>query len=373
MRVLHVVNTLAGGGAERFVASLAPLLAGHVDRCGVMAIYATPVPDTVANARNLDVIEIGRRKRFDPAFLGRMLSKMRSWRPDVVHTHTHGGTYWGRLAALATGVPAIVRTEHHPCDTFRIPGTALADRALNAATSSIVTFFDEQARFLAAYERFDPRKNCVIPNGIAHAPPPGPADAARARDRLEIASQTYAIFVLGSLYRPKNPRLAVDALAHLDSSHRERVRLFFVGDGVSRLELQSLVRERKLGDRITFLGFRSDAVELLPAADLLLMPSLSEGMPLAVIEAMSARVPVLSTPWRGVNDMLHGGRLGAIAADFRPETIAQCMRAIMDDPDGARQTAQLAQTVARTEYDIARAAAQHGELYHSLRVNRSAA
>ncbi len=373
MRVLHVVNTLAGGGAERFVASLAPLLAGHVDRCGVMAIYATPIPDAVANARNLDVIEIGRRRRFDPAFLGRMLGRMRSWRPDVVHTHTHGGTYWGRLAALATGVPAIVRTEHHPCDTFRIPGTALADRALNAATSTIVTFFDEQASFLAAYERFNPQKNRVIPNGIVHAPAPGPADAARARHRLAIAPETYTIFVLGSLYRPKNPRLAIDALAHLDSSHRERVRLFFVGDGVSRAELESQAREHKLADRITFLGFRSDAVELLPAADLLLMPSLSEGMPLAVIEAMSASVPVLSTPWRGVNDMLRAGKLGAIAADFRPETIARCIRAIMDDPTGARQTAQLAQAVARREYDIARAAAAHAELYQSLRVSRRAA
>jgi glycosyltransferase involved in cell wall biosynthesis len=373
LRALHVVNTLAGGGAERFVAALAAQLGSHVDRSAVMAIYPTSVPESVASAANLDVIEIDRRTRYDATFFGRMLARMRAWHPDVVHTHTHGGTYWGRLAAVTNRVPTIVRTEHHPCDTKRIRGTALADRFLNAATSAIVTFFDEQARFLAEYERFDPRKSKVIPNGIVHPPVALAADVARARQTLEIAGGTFAIFVVGSLYRPKNPTLAIEALSALDEATSNRVRMFFVGDGVDRPRIVSMVRERNLGERVTFLGFRSDVAALLPAADLLLVPSLTEGMPLALLEAMSAGIPVLSTPWRGVKDMLRGGELGTIAADFEPATLARCIDAIVHDGARIQTTSRKAALVVRNEYDIARAAARHCELYQSLIAQRRAA
>ena len=374
MRVLHVITALSGGGAERFVASLTPALSEHLTRCGVLVVNPVAIPGPLAHAAKLDVLEINRRGRYDASFLGRMISAMRAWRPDVVHTHMFHGTYWGRVAALAAGAPAIVRTEHLPCDPqARVRGTAFADRILNSATAAIVTFFPEQGRFLARYEHFAEAKLAIIPNGIVHAPAPTRAQALEARRGLRADADAFVIVVLGNLHRHKNQTLAIDAVAELDAAHRRRVRLYFLGDGIDRPKLMSHVNERALREHVVFLGFRNDVAQLLPAADLLLMPSLSEGMPLALLEAMSAGVPALSTPWRGVRDMLRGGELGTIADDFAPTTIARSIRAIMDDPERARQTARKAQAVARVDYDIARTAARHVRLYESLVRRLSAA
>jgi glycosyltransferase involved in cell wall biosynthesis len=366
VRVLHVITRLSGGGAERFVTSLATKLADHVGRCGLMSIYAGVVPEALAASANVDVIDIGRRRRYDAAFPARMMIKMRAWRPDVVHVHMHGGTYWGRLAAVATGVRALVRTEHHPCDTRRLPGTALADRVLNSATSATVTFFEEQARFLADFEHLPARKCKVIPNGIEHRPLPLLDDATSARERLGVGRGTFAIFVLGSMYGPKNPGLAVEALAQLPSNSLRRAHLFFIGDGPDRSRLVAMVEQSNLVERVTFLGFRTDAAELLPAANLLLVPSLSEGMPLAMLEAMSTGVPALSTPWLGAHDMLRGGELGTIAHDFQPSTLAECIAKIMDDQNAAQEIARKAQGIVRSDYDIATTAARHAQLYELL-------
>jgi glycosyltransferase involved in cell wall biosynthesis len=366
MNVLHVVTALEGGGAERFVALLLPELAKQDARCSVMTIAPSTIPATL-HAAGVDVIEIRRRGRFDAAFLARMISAMRASRPDVVHTHMHHGTYWGRLAAMAAGVPAIVRTEHHPCaPQAPIPGTALANRILNSATAAIVTFSAGQAQYLARVEGLPSEKVFVIPNGIRHTEPPLYDDVAAARARLRIPANRFAVFVLGNLRHPKNQALAIEAVASLDLPHRRRLQLYLVGDGCDRGALAALAQARGVDDSVTFLGYRNDVPAILPAADLLLMPSLSEGMPLALLEAMSAGVPALSTPWNGANDLLEEGRLGVVTADFSPSTLAFELRRIIDDPAPARAAAQRAQVVARRDYAIDAAARLHRALYDRI-------
>ncbi|HEV7179921.1 MAG TPA: glycosyltransferase [Candidatus Baltobacteraceae bacterium] len=374
MRILHIIATLTGGGAERFVAQLVPRISSRETESAIMTVYPSEIPLEVETASAVDVLAIGRRGRYDAAFLPRMIAAMRKWRPDVVHTHGHNGTYWGRLAAIAAGVPAIVRTEHLPCDPIaRIRGTAIADRVLNAASAAILTFCAEQGRFLAAYEHFDPRKLVVIPNGIVHHPVPDAGAIAEGRRRLAIGDGTFAIFVLGNLHRHKNQRLAIEAIAAIAPEVRERIRLFFVGEGADRAALTQLVHDRGLASYVEFLGFRSDVASILPGADLVLMPSLTEGMPLALLEAMSAGVPVVSTPWIGAHDLLGDGSLGTLSVDWDPASVADSVSRSMLDPGATRALAQRAQAVVRRDYDIAVIAQRHRELYRALLDRKAAA
>lgn len=373
LRVLHIITSLTGGGAERFVTHLAPQLAPNLSRCGVMTIYPTAIPDAVATS-DVDVLQISRKGRFEAAFLPRMVASIRAWRPDVVHTHMKGGTYWGRLTALLAGVPAIVRTEHLPCDVEdRIRGTALADRFLNANTTSIVTFFREQAEFLARYEGFAPSKIAVIPNGIKHAPPPNASAIVEGRNRLGIQPGFFSMVVLGNLHRHKNQQLALRAFAAMDADRRRRSHLYFLGEGSDRAKLTAMARDLDLHEHVTFLGFRNDVARLLPGADLALVPSTSEGMPLAMIEEMSAGVPIVSTPWLGAKEMLANGDLGLIAQDWTPESLASCMERVFDERGAFREKARAVQTYVREEYDIDVTAQRHLELYERLLAGAKAA
>jgi len=369
---LHVIPTLTGGGAENFVAALLPLLDDGVVQPAVMTIYPTALPADSRALTAVPLMRIDRKGRYDPGFFPRMVSAMRALRPDVVHTHMHNGKYWGRLAAIAAGVPVVVHTAHNPCDDHRLVAEVLADRALNARTSAIVTFLEHQRRFLAHFERIPEEKIVVIANGVPLGDVATPAQRAVARSRLRLNDDTFAIFVIGRLQEIKNQQLALRAMYELPFSLRRKLALYIIGNGPDRARLARTIEELGLDECVSMLGHRSDVKEILPAADLVFAPSRSEGMPLALIEAMAAGIPVLSAPWLGATEFLDGGRLGTIAADYDPLHVASLLAQLANAREFLGMRARAAAQEVRERYDIQLTAARHRDLYRRL-VDRASA
>jgi glycosyltransferase involved in cell wall biosynthesis len=357
MRVLHVIADLGSYGAERFLALLVRTLRDPDIELAVMTIYSTPGG---APELGVPVLDVARRGRYDLAFLPRMIGRMRAWKPDVVHTHMHNGKYWGRIAALASGVKTLVHTEHN--SEFGAPGAfRLVNRALIARTDAVVAFSQTHRAALAARESIPLERIVVIPNGIALAPLDG-GERERARAALGAHDGERILLHVGRLSAVKNQQLAIEALALLPPP----ARLVFAGEGADRAALESLARERGVAARVTFLGYRTDAAALIAGADAALVTSLNEAMPLAVIEAMAAGAPLASVPWHGAREMLGEGAFGTLAADYTPDALAAAVRAVLDDPSAARERADRARAFAREEYDIATTARRHAALYREL-------
>ncbi len=363
MRVMHVAADLGTYGAERFVALLLERLREPDIELAALTFAparAAGVPERVAR------FSAHRRGRYDVAFLGRAVAAMRAWHPDIVHTHTHTGKYWGRLAAILAGVPAIVHTEHnsefgapaffHPLNTLLLRRTA-----------ALVTFSSAQRDRLVAEERVDPARIVIIPNGIELAQV---GDEALARARATLGAGVGPVLLhVGRLSAVKNQALAIEALALLPPS----VRLAFAGDGRDRAQLEALARERGVADRTAFLGYRDDAAALVAAADVAVVTSRNEAMPLAVIEALLAATPVVSTPWTGADEMLGRGAFGSVASAYDPAAFAAALRATLDEPEAARDRAARGAAFARAEYDISTAARRHAELYRTVSARSRAA
>jgi glycosyltransferase involved in cell wall biosynthesis len=356
VRVLHVVTNLGTYGAERFVGRLAERVAALGDDVAVLTV--APSPPGAACA--VPLLEARRRGRYDVAFLWRMIALMRRYQPHVVHTHMHHGKYWGRLAALAAGAPAIVHTEHN--SEFGAPRAFRPlGRLLAARTAAFVAFSQTHRAALAADEAIPLARIAVIPNGIDLAPP-GPDARARVRAELGARDDEIVLMHVGRLAPVKNQGLAIDALALLPP----HVRLVLVGDGVDRDPLAARARERGVAERVAFLGFCADAAQLVAGADVAVVTSRNEAMPLAVIEAMAAGVPLVSVPWHGANEMLGGGERGALAHDYTPAAFASAVRGALDDPAAALARAARAQRFALDEYDVTTAARRYAELYRAV-------
>lgn len=364
LRVLHVIPTLSGGGAENFLCALAPAFDRSVVLAGIMSVYPTDVPPQIRG--RVPIIGIGRRGRYDLGFFGRMVAGMRQFRPDVVHTHLHNGKYWGRLAALRAGIPVVLFTEHNPCGERRILPEVVFDRAVNRHTAGIITFAAQQRSYLAHIEGIAPEKISIIENGISLLPPVTPDLRSRAREQLGVAADQLAVIVLARLIARKNQGLAIDALAQLEDAISTRIRLYFIGSGEDDAMLRAYARERDVASRVRFMGNRDDAQQLLYGADVFYMPSLAEGMPIAMLEAMSVGIPIITTPWTGVHELLRGGDLGTILPDWDPQTSARSFAQALQPDQGFAQRAAAAEQVVRERHSIERVARLHETLYSHL-------
>lgn len=362
VRVLHVLPALSGYGAERQVANLVPLLQSPDLTAGVLTIYRRPQTD--AEEKTYPVLDCGRVKRSDYLFLHRLVARIREFKPDIVHAHTHAGKYWARAAAVLAGVPALVYTEHNPCDPRRNGVERLIDPVLHRMTQRIVTFFGEQRRALSLRDRVPIEKIVTIPNGLFLNTSAEPA--ANLRERLHLRADRYAVLVVGRLEFQKNQQLALRALARYEAGKNAQPHLYFAGGGSDEDSLRELARELAIEERVSFLGYRSDVHALMAASDAVLMTSHFEGMPLTLIEAMLAGTAIVSTPWTGVREMLDDGRMGFITSGWEPADVAETLARALQSSGARTAMVQRARAYVEQNYSITRMAQRHAALYADL-------
>lgn len=364
VRVLHVLPSMRGYGAEHLVVQLLGRLASSPEIDAALLTIYEQSPETIA-AVPFRTWHAGRKTVRDKLFLAGLVREIRRFSPDIVHTHTHVGKYWGRGAALLAGAPCIVHTEHNPCDFRRTPFERVADRVLDRATARIVTFFPEQGEALRTFERFPVEKLAIIPNGLELGG--GAGDRASIRESLGVGRDEFAIVLIGRMEYQKNHGLALEALAAMDETVRNRTRLFFAGSGEEESHLRDRARALGVESRVRFLGYRDDVPALLSAMDLVLMTSWFEGMPLALLEAMAAGIPIVTTPWQGARDMLDDGRFGMLTEGYAPAQVSASIQRAIERPELRAETARRARERGRDEYSVARMVDAHRNLYLQLR------
>jgi glycosyltransferase involved in cell wall biosynthesis len=276
--------------------------------------------------------------RADARALREVVDRLGAGAFQVVHTHSAKAGALGRWAARRVGVPAIVHTFHgfpfHDYQsTFRRRGYIEVERRLGRITS----------RFLAvgAAVAADAIRLGIAPcdriRVIAAAvggglPPTTPASRARARRLLGLPLDVPVIGTVGRLDYQKAPG---DMLAALTQLGRPDVRLVWVGDGPLRAKTERAIAAHGLGDRFRLLGERQDVPAILPAFDVFAMSSLYEGLPCAVVEAMTCGIPVVATAVNAVPEIVVPGRTGLLARPHDPASVARGMAWLLDHPEEA--------------------------------------
>jgi glycosyltransferase involved in cell wall biosynthesis len=359
LRVVHVCQQLRSGGAETLIRGLCAGLAEDGFAVSAVSIYDDALDAPARAALPFDVVSGLRRGQWDAAFFPRLVAQLRRLRPDVVHAHLHAGKYAGRAAAIAAGVPVIVFTEHG--DELGGGVRRAANRLLHPHTTRFVTFSEGQRARFAASEAVALEKIVVIPNGIA-APPP--LDRAAARAALGLASDACALYLPARFSEQKHQSLAVRAFARLAPA-RPHWRLVLAGQGPLEDRVRDEALALGLADRVAFLGFREDAAALCRAMDAFLMPSRWERMPLALGEAMRSGLPVVTTPWDGVDDFVRDRETGIVAAGMSVDDYAAAL-ARLDDTAAAAAIGSRARAFADERFDLAASVRRHADLYRTL-------
>jgi glycosyltransferase involved in cell wall biosynthesis len=312
VRVLEVLATLKRAGAER----TAVTLAGGLDRgrfeTEVVSLYDA-FPDGFEPelaAAGVPVHYLGKRRGFDPRVYPRLRRVMRSFGPAIVHTHS----YVLRYAWPVSSAP-VVHTVHNVADreVDRL-GRWLHRLAMGRGVCSIAISREVARSFRTIYGT---DADAVIPNGVDLAAP-----RTDWRQTNGFSAADVLIVSVARLDPQKNPLLLIDALPDDPRCH-----LLLAGDG-TLLE----AARKKAGPRVHFLGVRSDIPDLLAACDLFALASDYEGLPVAVIEAMAAGLPVIATKVGGVPELVEDNVTGILVPPRDRGALAGALAAMVRDP-----------------------------------------
>jgi glycosyltransferase involved in cell wall biosynthesis len=299
------------------------------------------------------------------AALARLL---KSIRPDLVVTYNWGGTD-GLLAARLCGLRRLIHAE----DGFgpdEVRGQKLrrmlARRVLLQAASRVVCPSQTLVRIARRDWSVSRKKLLYLPNGVdtSRFAPPTPAVREAARRRLGIGPDETVIGSVGQLRGEKNPERLLRVCAAVAPGRRFRVLV--AGDGVLREKLAVLARELGLAERVLFLGVVGDPADCYRAMDVFALSSDTEQMPLAVLEAMAAGLPVVSTDVGDVSAMLSPENRGCVVPAAREDAYAACLAALLDD--GARRAALGRANRARcvAEYEVTAMVRAYHRLYREV-------
>jgi glycosyltransferase involved in cell wall biosynthesis len=343
------------------------LLAGRPD----------PAERTASGANSADGVVTALQRNFHAsrdvrAFLA-LCARLRSSRPDIVHTHLAKAGALGRLAACASGVPVTVHTFHgHVLRGYFSPqATQLflqAERALARRTDALIAVSDAIRDDLLALGVGRPGQWHVFPLGLDLRPLwKAPDNRLDCRTRLGLLPGDPVVAFVGRVVRVKDPEtfLATAALVLDEMPH---ATFLVAGDGDQRGRMQAEARAQ-FGDRMRFVGWVDDVVTLYGAADVVLLTSRHEGTPATLIEAAAAGRPVVSTDVGGVRDVVVNALTGYLAPGGDAAALAGATLGLLRDP--ARAAAMGAEGRRRSHrFSTVRLASDLALLYAELLARR---
>ena len=330
-------------------------------------------------AGGIPVYHFHKRHKFDPLALARLTRLLQRARYDIVQTWLFAANCYGRVAAHLAKTPVVIATEM-AADHWKTPRELAIDRRLAAWTHAIVGNSQAVVDFYRD-QGIDPSKLVRIDSGIGPLEPP-PIDPAAIRASFGWEPSAFVAVFVGRLAPQKAVGDLVKAADLLQHGH-PRLKTLIVGDGPDR---DALLRQaaafQLLGEPfnpdsnpqappprpgvLRFTGHRDDAIALIAASDVLVLPSLYEGLPNVVLEAMALGKPVIVTRAPGNAELVEHLRTGLVVPPRDVTELARALRTLMADPDLAARLGRAGRDHVRRAYRLDAMLDQFAHLYLRL-------
>jgi glycosyltransferase involved in cell wall biosynthesis len=364
-RILQIIPTLVRGGAEKQLTLLATGLARKGWDMHVCVLTHTGLLEEELRKAGVPLTFIDKRWKLDPFAYLRLKREIQRLQPDLVHTWLFAANAYGRQAAFAAGVKHVVAGER--CvDPWKGALQLTIDRYLATRTERIVTNSGGVRDFYAG-KGIPAEKFTVIPNGIApFAPPPEQAvTREQLLGELGLSQDARLVGAIGRLWPQKRLKDVIWG-ADLIQCVRDDVHFLMIGDGPLRRRLERFAEQCYVAERVHFLGERSDIPRILPHLDLLMLASSYEGQSNAIMEAMSAGVPVVASDIPGNRDLVINGETGLLVDIGDRAGLAQKALMILADADLAKRLGSAGRERMLRDFSIEKMVERHEELYRTL-------
>jgi len=329
-RVVYLAHAFTVGGAEEMVLNLVRHLPPRFEPMVCCIHEAGPIGEEIRQAGTPVAVlglEPGLRRPFDVGGIRRYLHDTA---PQIVHTFLLTASLYGRLAAILARVPIVIGTEVNIYERKR-RRHAFAERLLMAGTDRVVVSAESVRDFYVRQVHADPARVEVIYNAVDFAQAAPTENRAAMRASIGVPAAAPVAGVIARLTEQKGHRFLLDALAA--RPELTEVHAVLVGGGDLERTLGAQAASLGLTPRVHFLGPRRDLGNLLAAMDVFVMPSLWEGLPLSLVLAMGASLPVVATAVAGIPEVVDDGRTGLLVPPADAHALGAALtRVFADEP-----------------------------------------
>ncbi|OPZ91628.1 MAG: Glycogen synthase [candidate division TA06 bacterium ADurb.Bin417] len=356
IKIALVIATLEIGGAEKQLAELA----SRLDRTGfepiVLCLRQTgPVAERLREA-GVPVHYLDKRGKLDPGLIFRLAALLRRERPDILHSWMFTANTYGRLAAGLAGIPSIIAAERGADHWKRWYHFAI-DRRLLKKTDRLLAVSEGVREFYARRLAISQERITVITNGVdlkrfRAFRPPRPIDPGLVLSAGRLAEQK------GFLDLVRAARMVID--------RKPGTRFTVLGEGPERPRLEAEIRRLGLERSFRLPGETADIRPCLFEAGLFVLPSLYEGMPNAVLEAMAAGKPVIATRVEGSREAVLDNRTGRLVTPAAPAELAAAILDLLADPARAAEWGEAGRRRVEAEYNLDSIIKEYESLYREL-------
>ncbi len=270
------------------------------------------------------------RSRFDPATLPALLKIIDRQKTDILHLHGYGATTFGRLAGMMRGLPTILHEHANLTDTPWFQ--KIADRTLAPSTDIAIAVSRSTADFVIRARQMPPERVKVVYLGVPleeFSRTRSVEEIAAARHELGVAPDQFLVGSVTRLHDSKGNAYLVEA-ARAVIAERPKTRFMVFGEGPLQPELEAQARALGIADRFVFSGFARDVARVVSAFDLSVFPSLWEGTPLTVFEALAMGKPIVATDADGLVDVLTHERDAVIVPKRDAAALAAALVRLID-------------------------------------------
>jgi glycosyltransferase involved in cell wall biosynthesis len=346
--VAQMVLSLDRGGLEAMAVDLAIGLKDHGVRSVVIALDGGGLLEDRLHRNGIEYGILGTRRSFGPSYHAELVSMLRRHRVDVVHTHMFAPLLHAIPATLRVGIRRLTHTEHSSEYLHGQRRLQIALRLMSRRTSAFTLVGQRMQAYYAHTIGVNEHRIRVIPNGIEVGSETA-TGREMARKELGIPRDAFVIASAGRLAPEKNYQMLLRAAADARRKGAD-IHVLLFGDGVECDSLVRLAADLGIADRLVLPGWRVDLARLLPAADAFALTSISEGLPLALLEGMAASLPPICTPVGDIPEIIHDGCSGFLIPLDRTELLVQRIMQLVAEPSLRSALGAAARSVVVTRY-----------------------
>jgi len=361
-RVLHIIDSLHLGGAQEVVLNLATCGSSRF-RHEVATLHGHGIYWDRLRQAGVKVHSLSPHKLL-PIYLVTILWRLLADRPDILHCHLIPSNIIAKPLGAMLGVPLIINHDHTN-DPQRIDNKILLalDKSTNRFAHHIIAVAAACRDFLMNHESIAPEKITLVPNAIdLRRFSPGEASRDEARAELGLPTGSRIIAGVGRLNSQKNFSLFLEIAAQLATRFPD-LHFLLAGEGPEEKMLREKAATLGIANRVTFSGYVADTRLVYLAADVLLMPSRYEGLPMTLLEAMAMGLPVVASKLDGIAEVIGEGVEGFLVAPNDAALFVDRTAALLDDSELAAFIAKNARAKIEARFSVERMTSAVEEIY----------